>query len=91
MSINIAIALILVAYGNVHFAFAVKALVYPQEGPVKYAQYCIPDSDNSDKATIFCRCHPSCSRAVPTRCRFALVLPKDANSNPYVNCEFSMI
>ena len=55
MSINIAIVLILVAYGNVHLAFAAKALVYPQEGPVKYAQYCIPDSDNSDKATIFCR------------------------------------
>ena len=55
MSINIAIVLILVAYGNVHLAFAAKALVYPQEGQVKYAQYCIPDNDNSDRATIFCR------------------------------------
>jgi hypothetical protein len=55
MSTNIAIALILVAYGNVHFAFAAKAVVYPQEGSVKHAQYCIPDSDNSDRTTIFCR------------------------------------
>jgi hypothetical protein len=53
MSINIAIVLILVAYGNVHLAFAAKA--HPQEGQVKYAQYCIPDNDNSDRATIFCR------------------------------------
>jgi hypothetical protein len=55
MSINIAIVLILVACGNVHLAFAAKALVYPQEGQAKYAQYCIPDNDNSDRATIFCR------------------------------------